>query len=159
MNIIPVLKRLFTFQQALTRASASQDCARLTSFPIPMPYRGLCGPSIQHVACGCPNLQADTLLQVWTRGQKTEDEGHWAVSLLLPVPNVSNSLREAVLCRVNDPDVVFLKSYLRTYCYSSKFGEGCILYLPLYDLCAYLCIEDHGSDLDMLASAYPTGSQ
>lgn len=91
VNVIPVLKRPFIpsrSDQGLHFPGLWQ--ADLLSLVTPL----LGFLSAFHSACGMcgSGLQADALLQVCTRGQMTEDEGHWAVRSSLPsLPFASTS--------------------------------------------------------------------
>lgn len=134
-------KRAIDSQQAPTRASTSQDCARLTSFPWAHP---LLGPLwVIHLACGLwMSRSAGRYTSSTALDWRTEDIGGRtlgcslfpSLSFCLEL-NVSNGWWEAVLCRVNNSDMVFLKWYF----------IFCILYRPLDDLHTYLRIKDHES--------------
>lgn len=143
VSVTLVLKKATDSQQAVSRASASQDCARLTSFSW---YHPLLGASV-----GLPfgeelvGVQVCRQTHFYRSGsehkrQRLKDIGLFifpSLSLCLML-SVSSSWRGTVLSRVNDPDVVFLTPYFRAYWCPSNDGEGCVFCLPLGDFHAHL---------------------
>lgn len=85
------VKKATDSEQALTTASASQICARLTSFPSPTPCWVLCGPFI-HSDYGFWVSRSTGRHTSADLDQRTrQDEGHWLFTLpffvLSPVPD------------------------------------------------------------------------
>lgn len=79
VNVTLVLKKATDSQQAVSRASASQDCARLTSFSW---YRPLLGASVGlPFGEGLVGVQVCRQTHFYRSGSedKRQVEGHWAV--------------------------------------------------------------------------------